>query len=156
MECRNRLTLPKPGNRANSVGAAERLMVGRFDWWTNCPPLHWERTQKPFWPSTFSNEIDGDKLRLPCSRLGRPKLVCQSSLVRNDFANPRLALFVESSGSTTTIVSGWSTSSEFSENELVHERPPILSGVLKLEVVFQAFLLSLTLSGAPFVLVKNR
>src|ERR1700682_1600635 len=32
MECRNRVTGPKPGKSANNVGEAERLMVGRFDW----------------------------------------------------------------------------------------------------------------------------
>jgi hypothetical protein len=38
---------------------------------------------------------------------------------------------------------------------LDQEKPPILSGVLKLDVVFLASLLRLRLSGAPLVLVKN-
>jgi len=32
IECRNRVTFPNPGKSANSVGDAERLAVGRFDW----------------------------------------------------------------------------------------------------------------------------
>src|SRR5688572_1660015 len=83
-------------------------------------------------------------------------LVCQSSSVENVLAKTRGTFTDESFTSTTTIVAGASTSWSLRVNEFDQLKPPILRGVLKLELVFLVFRLRRTLSCPPLGFRKKR
>src|ERR1700730_684162 len=154
-EWRKRVTEPNPGRSAKSVGDALRLALRRFVCCTSFPPLNWLRIQKLL-PSTFPNETDGVTFSELWRKLGSEIPVCQSIAVEYVLAKTVGFLLDESFTSITTRVAGALDSRSLKLNELVQLKPPILMGVLKLELLFRWSTMRRTLSGSPLELVMYR
>src|ERR1700682_1006666 len=107
-------------------------------------------------PSTFWNAIDGVTFSELCRKLGSEIPVCQSIAVEYVFAKTVGLFLDESFTSITTSVAGASDSRSLRLNELVQLKPPILMGVLKLELVFRWLPTRRPLSGSPLELVRTR